>query len=118
MNNELIIKLTDWIVANRRGNAFQDYSHNKIANEIKRSIEQDVIAVAVKDNQFYGVALGERDDDGQRIIIHDVLTTQPGVVRGFLIYCAGKYPTYSIFGLRHNGYKLIKNPTQLARRIR
>ncbi|HXB11900.1 MAG TPA: hypothetical protein VNZ45_07945, partial [Bacteroidia bacterium] len=81
MNDDLIKRLVDWILDNRRGRAFKGYPANKIVNEVRAAIKQDVIAISTCNNMFSGVALGERNDDKKVIIIHDVLTTKPGVVK-------------------------------------
>lgn len=118
MNEETIKKMTDWILSNRRGDAFKGYPPNKISNLIKHSLEQNVFVVSVEDGKMNGIACGERHEKEHYIFIHDVLTTKPGIVRKFIEYCLSLYPDYPIYGMAHGRYRLIHNPVKFARRIK
>jgi len=117
MNNELIKKLVDWIVANRYGHSF-NYPHNKIANVLLHAYEQDVFVVSHSNGIIHGVACGEKSIKDHHIFIHDVLTTRKGIVKEFLMFCHSKYPDWPIYGTVRNRYRLISNPVKFARRIK
>ena len=110
--------IVDWVIKNRRGMAFKEYPPNKIANCIKDAIKHDVFVFSHTDRVINGIACGERNDEEQYIFIHDVLTTQPGIVKKFILYCYTKYPSYAIYGMAHGHYRLINNPTDYARKLK
>jgi len=113
-----MIKLVDWIITNRRKNAFKEFPHNKIVAEIQQAIRHDVFVISHKKGVINGVACGEKNEDEKVIIIHDVLTTAPGVVKEFIIHCTKKYPDYMLVGLSHNRLRIIYKPKDFAKRIK
>lgn len=118
ISDEVIKKITDWVLANRRGESFKNFPPNLIANQIKEAIKQDVIVLDLEGEVIMGLALGERNDKEQYVFIHNVLTLKPGVVKRFIEFCTMKYPHYSIYGMVRNRYRLINNPTKFSRRLK
>lgn len=118
LNKSALKKLVDWVLANRRGMAFKDYAPNKIANEIRHAIKQDVFVLSLEDGSINGIACGEKNEVEHYIFIHDVLTLRPGLVKKFILYCDTLHPSFPIYGKAHDRLRLIHNPKQFAKRLK
>lgn len=116
MNIEQIV---EWIMNNRTGAAFKDYSKEKIILQLWESSFYCVFRAAFDEQgNLIGVVCGTRDINRKQIFIDDILVTKPHVVRLFIESCNEAYPDYEIHGIKENGKnRVFKNPMQLLERL-
>lgn len=99
MNPKPLKEIVDWIIANRKGKAFKDYSKEKIESEIYESIFFCIFLIAIdEDNNITGVVCGDRDINKKQIFIHDILTTKKGTIELFIKECYSRFPNYTLYG--------------------
>lgn len=119
MRNISIKELTDWILVNRRGEAFKGYAPNKISNEIKSSIASNVFAFNYDKHEcITGIVCGEKLEDGHYIIIHDILTIEKGTMKKFMQFYLSLYPDWPIIAKRNGKLTTYYNPTKLERKMK
>lgn len=109
--------LADWIITNRRGRAFANYTKDTIMEEISEAIYYGVFVYHCEDNKIQGVACGKRYDDDKIIWIHDVLTTRPDIIKLFMERFLLVYPEWTIKGQRNGMTRTFSNPSALTSRL-
>lgn len=112
-------RIVDWIVKNRSGTAFKDYSKQKIEEEIYESIFFCIFRIALDEQgNIVGVVCGNKDINKKTIHIMDILTTKKGIVDLFLQDCNKHYPDYMIIGIAKNERpRVFSNAKQLIGRV-
>jgi len=116
MRDVTLKELVDWILANRSKAAFRDYSPNKIANLLIHSMQQGVFCFSFdKEEKINGVVCGERTP--YNVMIHDILTTSPGVIKKFMKHYMTLYPYHTILAERKGKLVTYTNPSKLERRL-
>ncbi len=108
-------ELVAFVLANRRGNAFKDYTEREIANSIYWSAEAKTLRYACNsDGKLVGIVTSFDDVEHSTLHIHDLLTTEPWVFKTFVRAFRSSYPLYKLTGLRY-GTLTHYNPNQLIR---
>lgn len=112
-------EIVDWIIKNRKGNAFKDYSKEKIECELYESIFFCIFRLALDhDGNIIGVVCGNRDINKKQIYVHDILSTKEGIVQMFLNDCHKCYPDYQLLGMAKNERpRVFSNAKQLSTKI-
>lgn len=113
-----IAKAAEWILQNRRGKAFRDYTFGQIVTEITNAIEQRVFTYSLdKEGNLQGIVCGKRDDSKKEVHICSILTLRSGIVKDFMAQFLLCYPQYSIGGLVGKRQRLFKDPIKLHNRL-
>lgn len=113
MRNINVKEVTQWVIDNRKGDAFLDYTHNKIANEIAASVKCGCFRLETDHNDnIIGVVCGEKFEDAKCILIHDVLTTHPDALKRFWQRYLMTYPDYSLLAGHRGKMKTIYKAKQ------
>lgn len=113
MKNITIYEVINWIMKHRTGDAFKDYSHNKIANEIINSIKHECFRIEVNyKEEIIGVVCGEKFKEAHCILIHDVLTIHPDALKKFWSIYLNKYPDWSLVAGHKGKMKTIYKAKQ------
>ncbi len=111
-------ELVSWTIKNRSKTAFKDYSHNKIAEEIKASIKCKGFTFKCNNKEeIIGIVCCERYDD-HTVIVHDVIATQPGIIKEFMKVFLTRFPNHKIIGECRNRPRIFNDPTKLERRLK
>jgi hypothetical protein len=80
-----IKEIVEWILKNRKGNAFKNYSELKIVCLIQEGVRDNTFYfVEDKEKHILGVACGIKIADNM-IEAHDVLTVKTGILKQFII---------------------------------
>lgn len=107
-----------WVVKNRRGAAFKDYTRNKIYAEVMESIESEVFRYTFDDKGLTGVVCGVKDDDKKHIYIYDILTTSKGALKALLKTANQSFPNYEIFGKVRSRKRHFKSLDNLIKKVK
>ena len=89
-------ELAEWIVKNRRGNAFKDYSLLKIVEELTLCSANDALLYVTDESGIVGVACCYNDKENKLLQGWDVLTIKPNVFRKMIDYARNKYLGYTV----------------------
>ena len=112
-------QLADWIVANKKGKAF-DYDYDRIINLLLVCLENKTIfCVTNSKMQTVGVACWVTDPVAKKVHVYDALTTQKGALKRMFKYFKDNYLGFTLEAKRKNGmviayknvdrlYKLLK----------
>lgn len=108
MNKHMTLgQLVKFVLNNRRGKAFTGYSEHCIASGILRAARDGTMLYAISDktNEPCGVVTAYADRDNKLMYVHDILTTEPWVLKTFVVEFSRRWPGYTIFGLRYGKEK-------------
>jgi hypothetical protein len=119
MKDITIGELVSFIKKNRRGNAFKDYSDDRIVQQILHGIKHATMCYSVdKNNNLTGVACGRKDDVKKVFFVDDVLTTTHSAVKDLLAMFLKFYPDYTLTGIRHaKQFRTFKQPINILQRL-
>jgi hypothetical protein len=96
-----IEQLVQYILKNRRGNAFKDYSQHLIENGIKIAYNQGTMLCAVNnDGEVCGIVIARAYHEQRIMDILDILTTEKWVLPKFVREFLARFPEYELTGLR------------------
>jgi hypothetical protein len=106
MANVELEKLCDWIIENRRGKAFKDYSRESIIRELQESNAARGLLV---DSDAQGNILGVLVCS-PRLHVNHALTTQKGVFSRLARYVLLLFPSMEVQAFRGDKLVVYKNP--------
>lgn len=94
-----------YVLNNRRGNAFKDYSEHDIASNILQAVNNNgILHYAVNDNgTICGIVVASRDEEAKKIFVDDILTTEDWVFKKFIEILRDNYSKYRIHAQRWKG---------------
>ena len=105
MNQPNIIQIADWILANRRGKAFLDYSREQIINELANSVINNSGLVSTNDRGVIdGVVTCKIDREKKLCYVQNILANHT-VMKRMLQYFNETFPSYHLYGIRHGKEK-------------
>lgn len=109
-------ELKDWILSNRRGCAFKDYTAHRIICQITSAANNNTIAYVLDTNQqLCGVGIGHLVGD-TLFFVDDVLITQKSSLKILVEWLKQQYPKRTIIGLRHmKSVHIFNNPNKLLK---
>lgn len=114
--NATIGELVNWILLNRRGKAFRDYTPERITSEIMHSIEKNGFEYSTNiAGQFNGVVCGEVIDG--EFMVYDVLTTENGVMKKLMQTYINRFRSIRIIGHVRDRERHFNNPQKLMERL-
>lgn len=96
-------KVAQWIIAYRRGKAFEGYSFEKICQQLTECAANGaMICVHDVNSNLSGVICGEWRLPNTYFVF-DILTIKPGVVKQMMKYFRNRYPNHIIQGRHRTG---------------
>jgi len=96
-------RLVKWVLENRRDRAFHGWTLEQIGCNILYGIEHRCMFYSTdSEGMLNGIAVSSRDDSKREIYVHAMLTTQPRVMRDFVLAFAKHFPGYSLVATRHD----------------
>src|SRR5580700_1209529 len=100
MRQITLYEIVDWIISHRgNSDAFENYSHNRIASEIQCAVRHECFGLCINaKEEIIGVCLGEKFNDSHCIMIHDILTTHPDALRYFWRAYLSHYSDWTLVG--------------------
>ena len=114
----VIADVLEWIKANRKGNAFKDYTDQRIVVLVYHSIYDNCFAYSLDDKGvFTGVVCGTKNATSKTVWIHDILTIKRGIVKKFMKQFNDTYPDWKIVGMCRGRLRKFNNSSKLERRL-
>ena len=81
------LDLAEWIIKNRKGEAFKNYDMARLCKEIVECATNDTMLCVEDENKnIVGVYFGEVNHDTKVFFIHDILATSTFVLKEMLKY--------------------------------
>lgn len=113
------VELAEWILKNRKGPAFKDYTMATLCKEIVNCAEARTMMIVKDENdKIAGVYFGEFNHPAKSFFIYDILATNTWVLKEMLLDFQKKYPDYSICGVKKHGIKRhFDNAQQILERL-
>lgn len=95
--------IVKFIIENRRGHAYKNYSVESINAEWINSIRGLSGAVSINESLkcINGVVTGEADEKSKTFFVRNILTTEPGIISNLLSTFKMLYPTFTLTAKRH-----------------
>lgn len=95
--------IVDYVLANRRGKAFVDWSREHITDSVINGMKNNTIFYALNtSNEVVGVVVGIKYASIKVVHVSAILTTQKGVLRKFVSMLNKFYPGWLISACRHD----------------
>lgn len=111
-------QIADWVLANRSGNAFLNYSKPEIVAELLDRVDYDLVWYHASDNQINGIVTADEVYvDGKPVIyVRNAIAKHKHVLYDFL---ARYVSTYRNLPLRymHRGKERTINPARAIREL-
>lgn len=107
--------MVKWILLNRRGRAFRNYSEGEVYREIIESIAGKVFTYSIHEGELVGVVCGYKVVDKDEVHIWDVLTIRDGIMKELMARFLLVYPKCHITGRCRNRARDFINPTKVER---
>lgn len=102
--NATLGELVEFVIANRKGKAFIDYSEPEIANLILQSSEEGgLFYLTNNDNKVCGIVLATIDSNLHTFFVNDILTTDKDAFKRFIVAFKDKFSNFNIRGERRRG---------------
>lgn len=106
MNIPPLTIVTDWVLSNRCGKAFEGYTRDQILIELTvSSVLQSGIVYSTEEDGIIGVVTAEMDHTKKLCYVQNVLAIKKGVIGGFIRYFNHHWPSYKLSGYRHGKMK-------------
>jgi len=103
MKQPTIQEAIDFILKNRKGNAFKGYSEDTIAQLLSETADTSTILTASNDNEeIVGVVCAIPYPRFKKLYIHDILTTEKWVLPEFVSYFLTNFSGWSLEAQRRN----------------
>lgn len=118
MNSQWTIgQVAQWILEHRKKDAFVEYSSTDILRELVACVNNNSMLVvsSCDGKRIVGVVTYEKRY--KTIFIHNILTTEVGVIKHMLQEFLKQYPGFGIEAQRHLKLKQFKNIPTLTERI-
>jgi len=112
-----VLQLTQWILTNRRGNAFKGYDTRKILEELCKCTDEESILCVTQGQEIVGIVCAKRDDIKRTLYVWDILTKGRGVIKQMVKYFMEKFPGYTLQGKAHGRARQFTDIEKLFRRI-
>lgn len=111
-------QLVKFILANRKGKAFKDYSEQTIAFQLIEASRNNALLYDVNEvGNPCGIIVCERDDTNKILHVHDILITDSRRTLGkFIRYFKQHLPDYTLSEQKKDQRVLVKTD-KLCRRI-
>jgi hypothetical protein len=108
-----ITEVVTWILDHRSGDAFKDYSPNKIVNEIKEACKSGCFRIELNSKEdIIGVVCGQKFHEAKCILIHDILTTHPDALKLLWKRYLTTFPDWSLVAGHRGKMKTIYRAKQ------
>lgn len=107
-------ELVDFVIANRRGKAFENWTPIQIAEAFIQGIEDRTLLFAMENDTLVGVVHCERF--GCVMYVHNILATKSGVLRQFVQRFKELYPQCRLEAHRH-GRRKIYNTERFKQKV-
>lgn len=92
-------EVVDWVLKNRKGNAFKDYSPIKVLLQVHEGMQRDEILCISEGKDIVGVICWEKMPSNV-IFVHDILTTKKGAFKRMIDFLNIHFKGWSVKGVR------------------
>lgn len=110
--------LVEFVLANRRGNAFKDYTENQIAEELFTGCNTGVVFYCVNATHdgIIGVVSGLANPKARTLHICNLLTTEKWAMKRFIEIYREKFTGYALTARRY-GIEVEYNTEKLYNKL-
>jgi hypothetical protein len=99
-------EIAQWILKNRKGNAFRGYSLNNIMGQLRYCVDHfSMLCVTNEHNDIVGVVCAKINREDKTCFIDDILTTDQEAIKVMLHVFHENFPGYRLEGFRKNKQK-------------
>src|SRR6266516_3688079 len=118
MANYQVKDLVNFVLKNRKGKAFQEWTADEIALAFSKAFMKNEAAWSInKQGEIDGVIIAHAFPEAKILYIENILTTSRGVIKSFLQLYYKLYPGFSIEARRRGKYTSYKNTEKLLKRM-
>lgn len=99
MSEQLVTlgELVNFVLANRRGKAFAGYPEELIASSILDAANERTLYYSKSDDgAVNGIVVATKVEESKLMFIHDILTTESGVLGRFVAKFRKEFPSYRL----------------------
>ena len=98
--------IAEWIIKHRKGNAFKDYTFNKILAQLRYcSDHYSMLCVVDSFDNILGVVCCTINKEDKVCFVDDILTIHKDALRSMLQFFHENFPGYKLEGLRNQEHK-------------
>lgn len=110
--------LVKWIIKNRRGRAFQDWTANQLILSIDKAIAAETLCYTTdKHGRFTGIAIADKNEEQKTMEVVAILTTEPSALGKMAAFYKLHAAGYSIITHDKHGNKKFHNTEQFIERL-
>lgn len=90
----------EYVLANRKGNAFRDFTREDIYATIQASAQAGAFCYVVHNDKIVGLVTGVPHEAIQQLHITQILTTHKGALREMVSEFRARFPGWTLSGTR------------------
>lgn len=110
-------EMVKFVLDNRKGNAFVDYSEELIANAINEAAKNNTMLYCLtEDGKICGLILARADDENKIMHVDDCLTKEKWCLKSFVNEFRKRWPNYKLTAARRKKF-IEYNTTKLCNKI-
>ena len=109
--------LTEWIIRNRTGASFKDYTELHIIGMLDRCAKDNTMLVIHHNDIIEGIVCGRVLNDDKVFYVDDILTLRKGLVKQMMRTFVMRFPGYTIQGRHRSGRERNFNSDKLFRKL-
>lgn len=111
-------ELVDYVLKNRKGNAFRNYDEHTIASGIKRAADSRTLLYSCRDDgSLCGIIVCVEDESAKTMNVQDLLTTERWVLPKFVLYFREHFPGYKLAALRRDKPVIYNKTPELCNKL-
>lgn len=112
----LVVNLTHYVMKNRKHKAFQGWTALEILNTLRdAAFNKAMVYFENKEGLIVGVCHGIPDHTKKIFHVSNILTTEVGVIKQFIIAFQLLFPGYTLSGTRYGKLKSYNTPRLLSK---
>lgn len=111
-----LIQVADWILSNRSGKAFTQYSLEDIIRELMECSKYSSGLTITENGQLVGVVTTRLDHEKKLCYVYNVLGNA-GALKVMFQYFITNYPDYKLYGMRHGKEKQFSRPALIENKL-
>lgn len=107
-----------YVLKERKGNAFKDYSEENIASTILRGVKEETTLYSTRNNgSVCGVIVCFKEEKTKTMFVNDILTSEPWVIPNFVMHFVKHFPSYTLSAMRKGKLINYKNTHKLCDKL-
>lgn len=101
-----IKEIVEYVMENRKGNAFKNWTETEVCQGIKESVDDGSFKCCVNKhtNKIVGVAQCRVNHQDREFHVANLLTTEPGAISTLYVMFLSSFPGYQMTGVRNGNF--------------